>query len=181
MRSCRQPSAVTAKSVDSSEWYFFTVNRPPFSPAPFHRKLHEEKGDSHHFRHAVRHARVQRENGGCHLFLRGSGISPAYRGITCTCTCGTVWPAAAPATPETGRRSQTRAHSRRATPPRGTPRRARETVMWRPAAWRQCTNRRDNLGPGWHADRSASGRLDQKMNACIRPKTNILRARHEAP
>jgi len=34
MRSCRQPSVVTAKSVDSSEWYFLTVNRPPFSPAP---------------------------------------------------------------------------------------------------------------------------------------------------
>ena len=33
MRSCRQPSAVTAESVDSSEWYFLTVNRPPFSPA----------------------------------------------------------------------------------------------------------------------------------------------------
>ena len=41
MRSCRQPWAVTAKSVDSSEWYFLTVNRPPFSPAPFHRELHE--------------------------------------------------------------------------------------------------------------------------------------------
>ena len=30
MRSCRQPSAVTV----FSEWYFLTVNRPPFSPAP---------------------------------------------------------------------------------------------------------------------------------------------------
>ena len=29
MRSCRQPSAVTV----FSEWYFLTVNRPPFSPA----------------------------------------------------------------------------------------------------------------------------------------------------
>jgi hypothetical protein len=37
MRSCRQPSAVTV----FSEWYFLTVNRPPFSPAPFHRELHE--------------------------------------------------------------------------------------------------------------------------------------------
>jgi hypothetical protein len=24
-----------------SEWYFLTVNRPRFSPAPFHRELHE--------------------------------------------------------------------------------------------------------------------------------------------
>ncbi len=30
MRSCRQPPAVTV----FSEWYFLTVNRPPFSPAP---------------------------------------------------------------------------------------------------------------------------------------------------
>jgi len=30
MRTCRQPAAVTV----FSEWYFLTVNRPPFSPAP---------------------------------------------------------------------------------------------------------------------------------------------------
>ncbi len=33
LTSDRQPSAVTAKPVDSSEWYFLTVNQPPFSPA----------------------------------------------------------------------------------------------------------------------------------------------------
>jgi len=36
-----QPSAVTATSGDGSEEYFSTVNRPPFSPAAFHRELHE--------------------------------------------------------------------------------------------------------------------------------------------